>query len=344
MDSVTQIALGAAVGEAVLGKKVGNKAILWGGLSGLIPDLDVLASPFLSDVERLVFHRSVTHSIVFAIAMAPLLALLARKLHKDRDASLREWSLLFFLGLFTHALLDAFTNYGTQLFWPFSRYAVAFNTIFIIDPLYTLPLLFGVIIAACLRRTGSARRMANNIGLGLSTFYLMLTVSNKFYVDHQFESALRQQNIAFSRFFSNPTPINNVLWRCVAESADGYWEGLYSLLDDGEDISFRLISKNHDLLRPYKNNEEIQLLIAASKGFYTVSKEGGHLYFNDLRFGKTDLGILPQGEYIFSYAIKPQSETLAIQRRIPDIRITKKVLLVLLERISGDHDLRFNRL
>lgn len=344
MDSVTQIALGAAVGEAVLGKKVGNKAILWGGLAGLIPDMDVLASPFLSDVQRLVFHRSFTHSIVFAIAMAPLLAWLARKLHKDREAGLREWSLLFFLGLFTHALLDAFTNYGTQLFWPFSRYAVAFNTIFIIDPLYTLPLLFGVMFALFLRRTGSARRIVNTVGLGLSSFYLMLTVVNKFYVDSQFEAALQRQNIAFSQFFSNPTPINNVLWRCVAESEDGYWEGLYSLLDDGEEISFRHIPKNHKLLRPYKNNEEIQLLIAASKGFYTVTEEDGHLYFNDLRFGKTDLGILPRGEYIFSYVIKPQSETLAIRRRIPEIRITRKVLLVLLERISGDHDLRFNQL
>lgn len=344
MDSVTQIALGAAVGEAVLGKKVGNKAILWGSISGLIPDLDVLAAPLLSDVQRLVFHRSFTHSIVFAIAMAPLLALLARKLRKDREASLRDWSLLFFLGLLTHALLDAFTNYGTQLFWPFSRYPVAFNTIFIIDPLYTLPLLFGVIAALFLRRTGSARRIVNNAGLGLSTFYLMLTVLNKFYVDHQFEAALQRQNIEFSSFFSNPTPINNVLWRCVAQSEEGYWEGLYSLLDDGDEISFRHIPKNHELLRPYNDNEEIQLLISATKGFYTVEKEEGHLYFNDLRFGKTDLGILPQGEYIFSYIIEPQSETLAIRRRIPDIRVTKKLLVVFIERISGDHDLRFNRL
>jgi len=42
VDSLTQIILGAAVGEAVLGKKVGNKALLWGGIAGTLPDLDVL--------------------------------------------------------------------------------------------------------------------------------------------------------------------------------------------------------------------------------------------------------------------------------------------------------------
>ena len=42
MDSLTQVVLGAAVGEAALGKKIGNRAIVWGGIAGTIPDLDVL--------------------------------------------------------------------------------------------------------------------------------------------------------------------------------------------------------------------------------------------------------------------------------------------------------------
>ncbi|MCB0468978.1 MAG: metal-dependent hydrolase, partial [Aequorivita sp.] len=46
MDSVTQIVLGAAVGEAVLGKKIGNKAMALGAIAGTIPDLDVLSSHF----------------------------------------------------------------------------------------------------------------------------------------------------------------------------------------------------------------------------------------------------------------------------------------------------------
>ena len=65
MDSLTQVVLGAAVGEAVLGKKVGIKAAIVGAIAGTIPDLDVLASPWLDAVEKLMYHRSITHSFLF---------------------------------------------------------------------------------------------------------------------------------------------------------------------------------------------------------------------------------------------------------------------------------------
>ena len=73
MDSLTQIVLGAAVGELVLGRKVGNKAILWGAIAGTIPDLDVLNRYFFDDLRANELHRGITHSIVFSLAMAPLL-------------------------------------------------------------------------------------------------------------------------------------------------------------------------------------------------------------------------------------------------------------------------------
>ena len=50
MDTVTQIGLGAAVGEAMLGRLVGRRALLWGGIFGLLPDLDVLVP--LGDAVR----------------------------------------------------------------------------------------------------------------------------------------------------------------------------------------------------------------------------------------------------------------------------------------------------
>ena len=67
MDGFTQIVLGAAVGEAVLGKKVGNKAILWGGICGIIPDSDVFFMPFFDEIKRLIFHRGYSHSIFFQL-------------------------------------------------------------------------------------------------------------------------------------------------------------------------------------------------------------------------------------------------------------------------------------
>ena len=67
MDSLTQITLGAAVGEVVLGKKVGNRAMLWGAVGGTIPDLDVFSNFFTDEITALAFHRGITHSIFFSV-------------------------------------------------------------------------------------------------------------------------------------------------------------------------------------------------------------------------------------------------------------------------------------
>jgi len=71
MDSLTQIVLGAAVGEAVLGRKLGNRALLWGAIAGTIPDLDVIPGAFMEPIDNLIFHRGATHSLLFAF-IAPV--------------------------------------------------------------------------------------------------------------------------------------------------------------------------------------------------------------------------------------------------------------------------------
>ena len=187
MDSVTQIALGAAVGEKVLGKKVGNKAPLWGAALGILPDLDVLGAAFLSGADQLGFHRWVSHSLLFAVGGGLGIGWALSKLH--RDASWREWSALAFWAILTHALLDCFTGYGTQLFSPFSNYPVAFGSIFVIDPLYTLPLAIGL-IAALFQRQLHWRRRLNALGLCLSTAYLLATTAICLHVRSTFAHAL----------------------------------------------------------------------------------------------------------------------------------------------------------
>lgn len=339
MDTVTQISLGAAVGEAVLGKKVGNKAVLWGAVGGLFPDLDVLASPFLSDVQRLTFHRGFSHSLLFAVLVAPLLGWCLARLHRRAAASWRDWSWLMFWAVMTHPLLDAFTNYGTQLFQPFSNVRVAFNTIFIVDPFYTLPLLVSVLVVLFLRRSSDKRRIVNYLGLGLSSLYLAFTAVNKLHINAVFTSALEAEDIPYQRYFTNPTPFNNLLWRGVAETDEGFWEGLYSLLDGHWRITFRFIPKNHHLIRTIGHHHELDDLIWASQGYFCLSRKDGYLYFHDLRFGRTDLGLENDGEYIFSYRI-PTTDAdgrhHGFERAEPEIRFTDELWERFLRRIRGD--------
>ena len=83
MDSLTQITLGAAVGEVTLGKKLGNRAMMWGAVAGTIPDLDVIANFFMDDMGALAFHRGFTHSLFFAVTMPWLLGWLVWRLYES---------------------------------------------------------------------------------------------------------------------------------------------------------------------------------------------------------------------------------------------------------------------
>ncbi len=88
MDSLTQIVLGAAVGEAVLGKKVGNRAMLWGAIAGTIPDLDIISNLWLSDLQGLAAHRGFSHSFLFAILGALVMGYTVSKIY---DSPYHKW-------------------------------------------------------------------------------------------------------------------------------------------------------------------------------------------------------------------------------------------------------------
>ena len=200
MDSLTQIVLGAAVGEAVLGKKVGNKAMLYGAIAGTIPDLDVIARYFVDTVTATEWHRGFSHSILFSVLCAPLFGWMVWKLHSKAGASWKDWSWLFFWGLFTHPILDAFTTWGTQLFWPFDV-RLAFQNIFVIDPLYTLPFLIFLVLSAFEKRTSINRGRYSRLGLIISSSYLVLTLVLKGISYHFFVTGLEAQTIAFQYHF-----------------------------------------------------------------------------------------------------------------------------------------------
>ena len=151
MDSVTQFVLGAAVGETVLGRKIGNKAALWGGIAATLPDLDVFI-PLGGVVEDFTYHRSASHSLFVLAILTPVMVWLINKIHPALRENKGRWMLMIYLAFATHVLLDSCTAYGTQIFWPVSTIPVSWSTIFIIDPLYTLPLLLGVIAALVMTR------------------------------------------------------------------------------------------------------------------------------------------------------------------------------------------------
>lgn len=303
MDSVTQIVLGAAVAEASIGKKVGNKAAFWGAVAGTIPDLDVLGKYFLGMVDNLALHRSFSHSITFSLLAAPLLAWLITKIYKKKEASFYDWTWAMFLSFFTHPLLDAFTTWGTMLFWPFTEYRVAIKSIFVVDPLYTLPFMFFLIWALALKRDNPKRKKLNDIGIIVSTCYLLLTLINKTYVDNQFEKSFKHLPQKIIRYDSRPTPMNTILWTANAESENGFHMGYYSIFDKGLPSDYKYVSKNHEKLTPFKADKDLKKLMTIVDGFYTVVPYKKGYAINDLRFGEVRDFKTDSGEFVFTYLV-----------------------------------------
>lgn len=332
MDSVTQIVLGAAVGEAVLGRKVGDKAILWGAIAGTIPDLDVLAKLFTDELTATEMHRGFSHSILFSLLLSPLLGWLAFRLHKKEGIGWKPWSWLMFASLVTHPLLDAHTNWGTSLFWPFA-YKVAYNNIFIIDPLYTVPFLVCVILAMRLKRDNPMRRKLNRLGLIISSSYMVFTLLCKGIGYYHFQRTLKNKQIAYSRMITNPTPFNCILWTALVETKNTYLVGYYSLLDGRDDANFFEIKKNHALLGKMKDESLVQRVIKLSQGWYLVVKDGEKTYINDMRFGQMGMGDDPDS-FVFSHACWYEDGVLKVRQRQPPFDNFAENLAATLRRIG----------
>lgn len=335
MDSVTQIVLGASVAEAALGKKIGNKAMLWGAIAGTIPDLDVLLNFVTDEMTATVMHRGFSHSLLFCIIMAPFLGWLVHKMYRKKEASIKAWSWMFFLCLVTHPLLDAHTAWGTQFFWPFD-YRLAYKNIFVLDPLYTLPFLVLVLIAMFYKRTNPKRRNLNKWALIISSTYMLLTIISKGIGWFSFQSALEEKEIAYTNLDTNTTPLNAILWNAQIETETGFVVGYYSLFDTAPVSFFTEIPKNHNLLEPYKDAKEVQQLIKISQGLYFVKETESGLHYTDMRFGQ--LGFEEDSPYLWQFDITKNPDGKVEVERLNstsgDISLDE-VFSALLTRIKG---------
>ena len=332
MDSFTQIVLGIATAELIAGKKLQNKTFLYGAILGTIPDLDIIIGKFMSDVDGVAIHRGLSHSLLFFLFLAPLLGWWISKIEKTKiDFKSAFW--MVFWCLTTHVLLDMFTSWGTQILWPL-EYRFAFKTIFVIDPLYTIPLLISLIYV-WKNKAYLVRKKYLYRGLIISSGYLLLTCVLKLVAVHQFEKALKQQNITYKELIVKPTAFNTILWNANIATTEGYFLGDYSFLDS-QPISFTFYAKNKDLEKEVEHLEDFQKLKQISEGWYLVTKDNHNLYFNDLRFGLlNDNPKHPQ--FAFSYLFTSGYDGKLGAREVPKAKRDGKALLQkIFTRIKGN--------
>ncbi|RWW91887.1 metal-dependent hydrolase [Flavobacterium cerinum] len=331
MDSFTQIVLGIATAELCAGEKLQRKTFLYGAILGTIPDLDVVVGQFLNPVDGVAIHRGLSHSLLFFALLSPLLGWLISIIEKNK-ISFKSASVLVFWCLLTHVLLDMFTSWGTQIFWPLPS-RIALKTVFVIDPLYTLPILICLILA-WREPIFSVRKKYVWRGICISSFYLLLTCSLKLYALQQFENALHQQHITYNDIIVKPTAFNCILWNANIASKDAYFLGDYSLFDTKQ-ITFKRYEKNSTLSKQLAENPDFETLKEVSEGWFIVTKRDDNYYFNDLRFGL--LNSDPEHpQFAFSYVFKDKNGTLKAEDVPKQKRDGKTLMKGIINRIKGN--------
>jgi inner membrane protein len=295
LDSLSQLVLGAGVGVAVMGRRTSVwKAALWGGVCGTLPDLDAFIDHG-DPIRNMTFHRAESHSLFYLTLLAPVLAAGVAKLHGEW-AQWRRWWLALWLALFTHPLLDNMTIYGTQLAQPFTDHPYWIGSVFIIDPLYTLPLLLGLIATGIAR--GPQRLRWNALGVVLSTAYLGWSMLAQGWVTGIADRAVAAQGIAARQLLVTPTPFNTLLWRVLVMDADGqrYHEGFYALADRGRPIRFRQFDTDAALHRELAAEWPVARMTWFSHGFFRMREDQGRALIADLRMGQQD-------GYVFEFVV-----------------------------------------
>ena len=217
MDPLSQAALGAAAAQSLIKKSDLARIALIGALAGMAPDLDVLIQSSTDPLLQLEYHRQFTHSLVF-IPVGALLCAIAFWPFMRRHMSFKAIWLTALAGYATHALLDACTTYGTLLLWPFSDARIAWNTISVIDPVFTLPLL-GFVIAAGVKKS----QFIGRLGMAWVAFYLSIGVIQEERAMAAGEALAADRGHAPAVVSAKPSFGNLLLWKTVYEYDDHFW-------------------------------------------------------------------------------------------------------------------------
>ncbi len=298
MDSLTQIVLGGSLAACVVPAAHRRRALLVGAALGTLPDLDVIPLTLLGldPIANMTWHRGPSHSLFVLAALGLLIWMLLRRIWVPVREAPRAWLLAIVLSLLTHPLLDAFTVYGTQLLWPLPVAPAMWSSVFIIDPLYTLPLLVGFIAAIILGARARARPFLV-AGIALSTAYLGWSLVAKALVEHSVDEALAREGRRGARWFSTPMPFNTLLWRVVVMTDDGYLEGERSLVADRGPLHLRKTPSDTATLAQLRTQlPSVARLHWFASGFVKIDARDRDLVISDLRMGA-------EPDYTFSFLV-----------------------------------------
>lgn len=295
MDSITHLFLGGAIAAAIAPSGHRRAALLAGAAINSLPDIDVLPLLLSDDpVLRMVWHRGATHSLL----VLPFVAWALWAWFKRRGGRIAQapgrWFWVFQLTLLAHPLVDAFTVYGTQLWWPLPVRPAMWSSVFIIDPVFSLCLVCACVVAWFARDRVARRALV--AGLALATCYLGLSLLAKAAVEREAQRSLAAIGLQDAPRFSVPMPFNIVLWRVVAMTPDGFVEGERSLFADRGRMRLRRYRSDTQALEQVSGYRAVTRLLWFNHHFAKAETRNGVLVLSDLRMGA-------EPDYSFRFAV-----------------------------------------
>lgn len=339
MDSITHITLGACIGEIVLGKKLGKKALFWGVLAQSLPDIDALFTLFCPADEGFLVHRGITHSLLFALLSGLLLAIITSRAHRRMYLSFGLLATFFCGQVMLHDLLDTCNSYGTALLEPFSKQRFSLNLLYVADPLFSKGIIFASLFLIFKRTNNRYRVKCAWAAIGWSAVYLCLAGASKVYIDNRIERSFAQQNIKSDNYFTTPTPFNSMLWYVVAATDSSYYTSYTSIWDSkARPVQYEFHPKNYDLLKDVNDRQLVNNLITFADGYYTVSQVGNIKYLNVLRFEQIQGWRIPNAPFAFSYPLSGDKDQGMLLQKGRMKGWNKDTFVIYLKRIAGKPD------
>lgn len=331
MDSLTHIVLGAVVAETTSGKKIGNKALVYGAIAGNLPDFDSVFTPLLSPVDALFFHRGISHSFLLFFLLAPLFAFVVSKIDRDNRMKFPDWLLLISIPWLSHLVVDIFNTYGTGIFEPFSNLRVSYDSMAIIDIFLLAGLIPAVVAILFLEKIKSQRRIIAWLAVVFVAAYFSFSVLVKESLEDRVSRELLAEGKEYSRIHTAALPFSNLLWMVVVEDSTGYSIEQRNILNIDKSLLRSRHQKNHQYLESLKNNDEIVKLIRFTKGLYTLEKLNNGLVVYDLRYSSLAESY-PQA-YVFRFEVNSDGDNVIISRAHPKRSLSFKNIKLYIHRI-----------
>lgn len=329
--------IGAAIGEMLLGKKIGRWGMLLGAIAKSVPDFDLFYTGLSDPRAYMCEHRAHTHSLFIEALYAIPIAWLLVKLFKEKVSFKRM--LVFMLAcLWGHSLLDWCTNFGTQLLLPFTNENYSLNTLAIVDLLFTIPMLLMILIAVFYKKNAARRNKLAQATLMYCCVYLGLTFINKAQAEYIVKESIAKNNIPVTAYMTNPTMLNNVLWYSVGSNDSTLFIGEFSLLHRQNPITWHSYPRHQNLMQQCKSKKDIAVLKWFGDPYTIAQTNGDTLNMYAVKFGRTNMQESEmQKTFVFHYKLyqKNGQEMMGMEQANEKNMNMKEGFVDLWERICG---------